>query len=203
MEQYDNRVDAYIGKSADFAQPILNYIREIIHEASPLITETIKWGCPSFDYKGPIVMMAAFKQHCGLNLWKASLMDDPDGVMKLNDENAGQFSRITSIADLPQKNVLIDFIKQGVALNEKGLKVPTKKTTGEKAELVVPDYFTAALDSNPQAKANFDGFSYSQKKEYLEWFIEAKSEATRDNRVKTSVEWISEGKSRNWKYQHK
>jgi uncharacterized protein YdeI (YjbR/CyaY-like superfamily) len=123
--------------------------------------------------------------------------------MKLNDENAGQFSRITSIADLPQKDVLIDFIKQGVALNEKGLKVPTKKTTGEKAELIVPDYFMAALDSNPQAKANFNGFSYSQKKEYLEWFIEAKSEATRDKRVQTSVEWISEGKSRNWKYQRK
>jgi uncharacterized protein YdeI (YjbR/CyaY-like superfamily) len=148
-------------------------------------------------------MMAAFKQHCGLNLWKASLMNDPDSVMKLNDENAGQFGRITSIADLPQKDVLIDFIKQGVALNEKGLKVPTKKTTVEKAELIVPDYFTAALDNNPHAKANFNGFSYSQKKEYLEWFIEAKSEATRDKRVETSVEWISEGKSRNWKYQRK
>jgi uncharacterized protein YdeI (YjbR/CyaY-like superfamily) len=130
-------------------------------------------------------------------------MDDPDGVMKLNDENAGQFSRITSIVDLPQKNVLIDFIKQGVALNEKGLKVPTKKATAEKAELIVPDYFTTALDNTPQAKVNFDGFSYSQKKEYLEWFIEAKSEVTRDKRVQTSVEWISEEKSRNWKYQRK
>jgi uncharacterized protein YdeI (YjbR/CyaY-like superfamily) len=203
MEQYDHRVDAYIGKAADFAQPVLNYIREVIHEASPLITETIKWGCPSFDYKGPIVMMAAFKQHCGLNLWKASLMNDPNRVMKLNDGNAGQFSRITSITDLPQKDILIDFIKQGVALNEKGLKVPTKKTTGEKEELIVPEYFTAALDNNPQAKVNFNGFSYSQKKEYLEWLIEAKSEATRDKRMETAVEWISEGKTRNWKYQRK
>jgi uncharacterized protein YdeI (YjbR/CyaY-like superfamily) len=203
MEQYDNRIDAYINKSADFAKPILTYIREIIHEASPFVTETIKWGCPSFDYKGPIVMMASFKQHCGLNLWKASLMNDPQGLMKLDDGNAGQFGRITNIADLPQKDALIDFIKQGVGLNEKGLKVSTKKASGEKEELTVPDYFTAALNDNPLAKSAFDRFSYSQKKEYLEWLTEAKSEATRDKRLETAIEWVSEGKTRHWKYQRK
>jgi uncharacterized protein YdeI (YjbR/CyaY-like superfamily) len=200
MEQYDSRVDAYIGKSADFAKPILTYLRQVIHETSPLITETIKWGCPSFDYKGPIIMLAAFKQHCGLNLWKASLIDDPQQIMRLNDESAGQFGRITNIADLPPKNILIDFIEQGVKLNEAGKKAPAPKATTEKTELVVPDYFAAVLNQHPQAKATFDGFSYSHKKEYLEWVIEAKTDATRDKRMQTAVEWLSEGKSRHWKY---
>ena len=200
MEQYDSRIDAYIDKSADFAKPVLTYLREVIHEAWPLVTETIKWGCPSFDYKGPIVMLAAFKQHCGLNLWKASLMDDPQQIMNLNDGNAGQFGRITGIADLPPKAVLIDFIQQSVKLNEAGKKVPAKKMPTEKAALVTPDYFVAALADNPKAKEHFEKFSPSQKREYITWFEEAKTEATRNKRLAEGIAWISEGKTRLWKY---
>jgi uncharacterized protein YdeI (YjbR/CyaY-like superfamily) len=200
MEQYDSRIDAYIEKSVDFAKPILTYLRQVIHEASPLITETIKWGCPSFDYKGPLVMLASFKQHCGLNLWKASLMHDPQQVMKLSDESAGQFGRITNIADLPPKDVLIDFIQQGVKLNEAGVKARANKTTSEKTELITPDYFVAILDQHPQAKSTFDNFSASQKKEYVNWFEEAKTEATREKRLTEGIAWIIEGKTRNWKY---
>jgi len=200
MEQYDSRVDAYIAKSPDFARSVLSYLRDVIHEASPLITETIKWGCPSFDYKGPIVMLASFKQHCGINFWKASLINDPQKIMKLADDSAGQFGRITNVADLPSKEVLIDFIQQAVAINEKGLKVPAKVAPAQKAELVIPDYLTAELQQNLQAKTVFDNFSYSQKKEYITWFEDAKSDATREKRLKEGLEWISEGKSRHWKY---
>ena len=64
----------------------------------------------------------------------------------------------------------------------------------------MPDYFAAALETNTQALATFQNFSPSNKREYLEWIVEAKTEATRQKRIETALEWMSEGKSRNWKY---
>ncbi len=203
MEQYDSRVDAYIGKSAEFAKPVLTYIRELVHEASPLIGETIKWGFPFFDYKGPICMMMAFKKHCAFGFWKADSLNDPNHVIKLGDEKAGSFGNILTIADLPAKETLIDFILQGIERNEKGVKfiIAKKKTPAEKSELVIPDYFLEFLSQNLAARNTFDNFSYSHKKEYVEWIIDAKTDATRQKRMETALEWIGEGKSRHWKYQ--
>nr|DAH99194.1 MAG TPA: bacteriocin [Caudoviricetes sp.] len=199
MEQYDNRVDLYINQSADFAKPILEYIREVVHEASPLITETVKWGMPFFDYKGPVCQMAAFKQHCAFGFWRWSLIS---GDLKpTEDASAGSFGRVMSIADLPAKEALMAYVLRGIELNEKGIKKASpKKAPSKKAELVIPDYFTDFLAAYPKAVQVFYDFSYSHKKEYVEWITEAKTEATRQKRMETAAEWIAEGKSRNWKY---
>jgi len=200
MEQYDPRVDAYIFKAAPFARPILEHIRKIVHEASPLITETIKWSCPFFDYKGPVCQMAAFKQHCAFGFWKATLLNDPDRLLNPGEEAAaGSFGRLNSLADLPGDEVLKQFIIQAIALNEAGEKL-AKKDPAEKPTLAIPDYFIEFLSASPAAIAAFNGFSNSHKKEYAEWISDAKSDATRQKRMETALEWISEGKSRNWKY---
>jgi uncharacterized protein YdeI (YjbR/CyaY-like superfamily) len=202
MEQYDSRVDAFIEKAADFAKPILEYIREIVHETSPLLTETVKWGFPFFDYKGPVCQMAAFKEHCSFGFWKATLLNDPYNALSIGDGSAGSFGRITKIEDLPSKEILQDFILQAIALNESGKKTPEaiKKASASKTELVIPEYFTEFLKAYPNASLNFDRFSYSHKKEYVEWIVDAKSEATRQKRMETAAEWLAEGKSRHWKY---
>jgi uncharacterized protein YdeI (YjbR/CyaY-like superfamily) len=200
MEQYDSRVDAYIARSAPFAKPVLVYIRQVVHEASPLITETIKWGCPFYDYKGPVCQMAAFKQHCAFGFWKASRLNDPHKKLKIGDQTAGSFSRLVSIDDLPSKEILTDFVLQAIARNESGIKVARKKPGTEKKELVIPEYFIMFLSASPKAREEFEKFSYSHKKEYAAWIVDAKSDATRQKRMETALEWISEGKSRNWKY---
>jgi hypothetical protein len=125
MEQYDARVDAYIGKSAAFAQPILKHVRQLIHEASPLITETIKWGSPFFEYNGNLCYMAAFKAHCAFGFWDIYALNDKHGVIKKGQEkeSRGNFGRILSITDLPKDDILKDLILQAVAVNEKGVKV--------------------------------------------------------------------------------
>ena len=74
MGKKDKRVDAYIAKSAPFAQPILNHLRELVHKACPDVEETIKWSFAFFDYKGPLFSMAAFKEHCAFGFWKAALL---------------------------------------------------------------------------------------------------------------------------------
>jgi len=198
MPTIDPRVDEYIAKSAEFAQPILIHLREVIHAACPEVKETIKWSMPNFDYHGIMCNMAAFKQHCAFGFWKAELLlADEDDKGK---EAMGQFGRITSVKDLPSKKVLTAYVKKAMKLNEAGVKVAKPKAAPR--ELVVPDYFIAALEANPAAYEVFNNFSTSAKREYCEWLTEAKTEATRDKRMAQAVEWIAEGKKRNWKYEN-
>ena len=199
MEKFDPRVDAYIAKAADYAQPILNHIRQLVHDTSPDVMETMKWSCPHFDHKGgPFVSMAAFKGHVGLGFWKSSLMDDPNGLFKA-DGSAGSIGKIRSVADLPADDVLKAYFKNAMALNDQGIKI-TKKVTAPKAELPVPDDLIAAFKINQAALQHFEQFSPSGKREYLEWLAEAKSETTRSKRLETMMEWVAEGKTRHWKY---
>ena len=205
MEQYDPRIDAYIEKSAPFAKPILEHIRKIVHEASPLITETVKWGMPFFDHKGPVCQMAAFKQHAAFGFWKASRLNDPNHLLNPGEETAaGSFGRINTVADLPADDVLKEFVLQAIQLNEAGekgtMRAAPKKAPTEKKALVTPDYLIAALNENPTARETFEKFSPSHKKEYVEWLLDAKTDATREKRLAQAIEMMTEGKSKNWKY---
>ncbi len=201
MANKDERVDAYIAKAAAFAQPILRELRATAHQAAPNLEETIKWSCPHFLYKGKILCsMAAFKQHCAFHIWHGGqVVDAKDNK---SDEAMGQFGRIASVKDLPSKKAIGGYLKKAMELIDSGAKRSyAEKPKPEKKELVIPDYFTAALKKNKKAQAAFEAFSYSNRKEYLEWITEAKTEETRHRRIATTLEWLAEGKSRNWKYE--
>ena len=204
METFNPAVDAYIAKSAAFAQPIIVHLRQLVHQACPEIQEGLKWSMPFFDYNGPVCQVAAFKEHMAFGFWKARLLADKHKVLKLDDEKsaAGSFGRITSLADLPPDEILIAYIKEAVQLNKDGVKVVAKpKPATEKKEITIPGDFLTELAKHPTAQAHFGKFSPSKQREYAEWFIEAKTEATKQKRIQQALEWISEGKSRNWKYQ--
>ncbi len=198
MPSTDKRIDAYIEKSAEFAQPVLIHLRKLIHKGCPDVTETLKWSMPSFEYKGILCGFAAFKQHATLMFWKQSLLES-DAFPK-NKTAMGSFGRITSLKDLPSDKVLLGLIHQAMELNEKGIKVP-KKPAPAKKEIVVPDDLKKALSKTKSAKLNFEKFSPSQKREYIEWITEARTDPTRDKRLATTIEWLAEGKRRNWKYE--
>jgi len=198
MPTVDPRIDAYIEKSADFAKPILTHIRKLVHKACPDIQETMKWSMPHFDHKGTVCNMGSFKEHCALGFWKQSLLEQD--AFPAEKTAMGSFGRIASIKDLPSDKVMIGLIRQAVELNEKGIKV-AKKPAAAKTELVVPDDLIQALSKNKVAKTAFEKFSYSHKKEYVQWIEEAKTEPTRNKRLATTVEWLTEGKSKNWKYE--
>ena len=202
MEKKEKVVDAYIDKSAAFAKPILNHIRELVHKTCPDVEEKMKWSFPHFDYKGEMMCsMAAFKEHAAFGFWKAPLMKDPVLAEMAKSEVAmGHLGRITSLKDLPADKKIVAWIKEAMALNDKGIKLPAKAKPAATKELEVPDYFIKALSKNKKAKQTFDGFSYSNKKEYVMWIIDAKTEDTRNKRMETSIEWLAEGKVRNWKY---
>ena len=193
---------SYIINSAEFARPILEHLRKLIHEACPDVEETIKWSFPHFEYKGVIFSMAAFKQHCVMVFWKAPLMKDPHHILNPTGEGAmGHMGKIRSLKDLPVDKILKEYFLEAIRLNEEGVKLPSKPKTEVKQSGAVPESLVKALDENPKAKAVFEMFSPSAKKEYIEWIAEAKTDATRDKRLANAMEWISEGKKRNWKYE--
>lgn len=207
MIRKDKAIDAYIAKSADFAKPILLHIRELVHKACPDVEEKMKWSFPHFDYKGEMMCsMAAFKQHAVMGFWKAALMKDASLIDNAKSEvSMGHLGRITSLKDLPSDKKITAWIKEAMQLTDKGVKLPArpKPTEKEKKQLEVPDYFVKALAKNKKAKQVFDNFAYSHRKEYLMWITEAKTEETRNKRMETALEWIAEGKGRNWKYERK
>jgi uncharacterized protein YdeI (YjbR/CyaY-like superfamily) len=199
MGTRDPRVDSYIAKSADFAKPILTHLRELVHAACPDVEETMKWSFPHFMHKGKMCSMASFKEHCAFGFWKGSLVLGKEFAS--DEKGAGQFGRITQLSDLPSKKVLIGHVKKAMELNEAGVKPPARAKPKQPAEdLVVPDDLATALKRNPKAKATFDNFRPSHKREYIEWLTDAKTEATRARRLETAIEWMAEGKPRNWKY---
>lgn len=195
----DKRIDNYIAKSADFAKPILNHLRKLIHTACPDVEEAIKWGFPHYDYNGIMCSTAAFKSHCAFNFWKASLMKDADLFTENNKSSMGHYGKISSLKDLPSDKIIIARIKEAMQLNDDGIKLP-ERNKAENKDVVVPDLFEKELKKNKQAATVFNNFSSSQKREYTDWISDAKTEETRNKRIATAVEWISEGKIRNWKY---
>lgn len=196
-------IDAYITKAQPFAQPILLHLRKLVHKACPNVEETIKWGMPFFDYKGPMSNMAAFKQHCSFGFWKASLMSDPLLLENAKAETAmGHLGKITSLKDLPKDKQIIAYISEAMQLNEDGKKVVKAKHAAPK-ELIIPDYITEAIHKIAQAFATFHAFAPSQKKEYVLWIDEAKTEATKMKRLAKAIETLAEGKPHNWQYMDK
>jgi uncharacterized protein YdeI (YjbR/CyaY-like superfamily) len=194
------RVDEYIHKSAAFAQPILTRIREIVHEAAPEIEEDIKWGMPAFMYKGIVSNLAAFKNHVSLGFWKGTLMKDPQGIFQDRERTQITAIRLALPEDIPAKHILAAYIREAVDLNERGVKLPRTGAKTRRKKLIVPDDLAAALNTNAKAATAFGDFSYTNRKEYLEWRTGAKREDTRARRLATAIEWMTEGKPRNWKY---
>ncbi len=198
MGTRDPRVDAYISKAPEFARPILEHIRAIVHAADPETVETLKWGHPTFTHGGIVCGMAAFKAHCAFHFWQGSLIVDRQGGPA--GQAMGQFGRVTRIADLPPKSVLKGYVKKAVQLREEGVKPPRPRRAPRPAP-VVPDDLAAGLRRNRAARDTFESFSPSQQREYVEWITEAKREDTRKSRLATAIEWLAEGRQRNWKYQ--
>ena len=202
MSKFNPQFDDYIAKSADFAKPIMEYLRQIIHETCPDVEEIIKWGNPHFDYKGDMMcILAGYKNHCSFSLYKAELMSDTKIIESVKaGQKMGYMEKIKSLSDLPAKETLVAYIKEAMVLNENGVK--KAKTVSEKPKVIeVPDYFSEVLTANPLVKEIFESKSSSFRKDYLVWITDAKTEATRQKRVEQSLEWIAEGKGRFWQYE--
>lgn len=196
----DARVDLYIDNAQDFAKPILEYLRALIHDNCPNCEETIKWGFPHFIYQDKILCaMSSFKAHAAFGFWLENEMQTMQPLIIEREKNSMfQLGKLKSIDDLPTQEILISAIQEAMALTESGAII--KKRKADTSEVVVPDDFQQRLDDTISAKSHFDQFSLAQRRDYVQWINEAKTDNTRSKRINTSIEWLSEGKDRNWKY---
>ena len=204
MGKKDKKVAAYIAKQQAFAKPVLKHLRKVVHAGCPEVEEAMKWSFPCFVYSGSILCsMAGFKEHCTFGFWCVTELRRK-GLIKPSGEKAmGQFGRVKKISDLPSEAKLIKLVKEAVKISATCKKSPAGKKPAAKKRIVVPAYFRKLLDKNKKAKKTFDEFSYTNKKDFIEWITEAKMEATRVKRIAISIKWLEEGKTRNWKYEKK
>lgn len=198
MGSRDTRVDRYLAEAPEFARPILVQLRELIHDTCPEVEETVKWRVPAFMYHGILCGVAAFKRHVAMGFWKSTLLVG-------NDKAATQaalerLGRLTALSDLPPRRMLVGYIREAMRLNAEGVKPPRRTAARAKPPLPVPPEFRQALARHRKARAAFEAFSPSHRREYIEWIAGAKREETRARRVRTAIEWLSERKPRNWKY---
>lgn len=206
MGALNPKVTEYISQSQPFAQPVLQHLRTLVHKVCPEVEEEMKWSFPNFTYKGKILCsLAAFKHHCSFGFWLAGAMTSMEPYKTPGAKGGsgmGDFGKLTSVKDLPSNKIITACIKEAMQLTDDGVvlkKAPVKAAT----ELPVPPDFEQMLSKNKKAKTIFQKFPPSHRKEYIQWITEAKTEATRQNRINTATEWIAEGKGRNWKYDRK
>ena len=196
MPTRDKRVDTYIENAPEFARPILTELRARVHAACPDVVETIKWRMPSYEYKGLLCGMAAFKKHAVFGFWKHELVvaDDSKANMAM-----GSFGKLVEIGQLPKKPAFARLVKKAMKLNDDGVQAVRNKTAKKKPITMHPA-LRKALAANPKARARFEEFSPSKQREYMEWISDAKADATRERRLGDAIQWIAQGKPRNWKY---
>jgi uncharacterized protein YdeI (YjbR/CyaY-like superfamily) len=191
----DPRIDAYIARAEPFARPILEKVRDRVHAVVPDIEEAMKWSHPTYLRNGKIVLgTAAFSRHASVHFWRGQELgfEAKSGAM-------GQLGKLASTDDLPAE---LDAMIAAAARLSTAAPAP-RKTTHEPrpAPEMHPD-FAAALARAPKASSVLDGFPPSARRDYLEWIADAKQDATRQKRIATAVEWLNEGKRRNWKYEN-
>ncbi len=201
MGQRTREVDDYIAGAPAYARPILKKLRDAFHAGCPAIEERLKWGMPSFEYKGLLGGMAAFRKYVTFGFWKSRLMEDFHRELTGDPRGGMMGARVETPADLPTKRVLVAYVKEAKRLNDEGIKEPKPARPKRTIRVVVPADLKKALASNKKAQGSFTAFPPSARREYVEWLDEAKRDETRQKRLKTAVEWLAQGKRRNWKYE--
>jgi uncharacterized protein YdeI (YjbR/CyaY-like superfamily) len=203
MKNSDPRIDSYIAKSAVFAKPILRRLRKVVHEACPDVEETLKWSMPAFVYRGKILCgIAAFKEHCTFGFWHQGMVAVLGAEGEKSDTAMGSFGRIASLDDLPSDRTMARYVRKAAELNESDEPARPRPARKPGAPLAVPKDLAEGLKKKKAAAATFEKMSPSHRKEYIEWITEAKRDETRQKRLTTTLEWLAEGKSRNWKYEN-
>ena len=198
MARRDPRIDEQIREAAPFARPIMTRLREAVHAGCPEVVETLKWSRPSFEHHGLLCGVAAFKAHCTFGFWKHALLVERGGAKAAAELEA--LGRISDVSELPSRATLVRYVKLAAKLNEDGVAAP-KARAKPKPPVAVPADLKRGLAGNARAKACFEGLSPSHRREYVEWITEAKQDATRQRRLATTLEWLAQGKTRNWKYE--
>lgn len=198
MASSDPRFDRHLQDAPEFARPLLHELRARVHAICPDVVESVKWRMPAFEFHGLLAGMAAFRAHCTFGFWKDRLLRSDAALAPLLD----RLGRMTSVRDLPSKAAFAKVMKAAMRLNVEGIGAPRRRAA-PRPELAVPPELVRALAASKRAKATFDAFAPSHRREYVQWIVEAKKDETRQRRIEQTIEWLAQGKHRNWQYERR
>lgn len=203
------KIDKYIADAPEYARPIMEKLRKAVHKGCPQAEEAIKWGCPYFMYQGKLFCgMAAFKKHVGFGFWNSKDMDDPEGLFESGTGKKASMcnAHFHAVKELPTQKVLVDYVKQSKKLTDAELSKskPAKKAAKKKVAVPkTPADLSSAFKTNKTAKSYFDSLAPSHRRDFLQWILDAKRDATREKRVNETVKLLKAKKTLHWKYQNK
>lgn len=197
MNEASENITAYIEKATPEFKEVMIALRSVLNNPNFDIKEDWKWGAPNFNNEGMICWLAHFRNHVGMNFFKGTLIKDKYNLFTHYREEKGnrqlKFSDINQI--IPEQ--IEYYIEEAIKLNQENIKVVKKEI-----DTSLPLDLETELNNNPKAKMFFESLAPSYKRDYIEWIEEAKREATRTKRLATTMEWLSEGKKKNWKYEN-
>lgn len=197
MNEANENITAYIEKATPEFKEVMIALRSILNHPKFEIKEDWKWNAPNFNNNGMICWLAFFKNHVGMNFFKGSLIKDKYNLFTHCGEEKGnrqlKFSDINQI--IPEQ--IEYYISQAVKLNQENIKIEKKVINTS-----LPLDLETELNNNPKANVFFESLAPSYKRDYIQWITDAKREATRNKRLATTIEWLSEGKKKNWKYEN-
>lgn len=181
-------IDQYIVSREEFARPILDHLRALIHSAVD-VEETLKWSMPHFMYNGKILIsIAAFKQHCALVI---PVLSQIETDIKIDRSAMGQFGRITTLKDLPSDARLKKIIKEAAKAIDAGKKPMGERKRTKAEPLEVPSDLNRSINKNVPAKKFFSTLSNGHRNEFIRWINEAKREETRVRRIEKAVAMLA------------
>lgn len=158
------------------------------------LVEELKWGCPCYTYQNKnIILIHVFKEYCAGLFFKGALLKDSKGILIRQTENVqgARQMRFTSVEQVAKRErALKAYIYEAIEVEERGLRVPFKKTE----QFSMPLEFEARLNENAALKKAFNSLTPGRQRGYLLYFSSAKQSKTRESRIDKYVPKILKGK---------
>lgn len=191
------QINLYIAELPEWQRKLLVRLRQLVHSTDEEVEETWKWNSPHFDHDGVMIGFAAFKNHVAVWFHKGALIKDPKKLFASDSKTEAKGIRGYKLkeGDAINEKGFVDLVAQAVKLNQSGVKLGDAKPL--KKALQIPAEFEQCLKTHEDVWKNWSKFSYSHKKEYIEWITEAKQEETRKRRIAKALEMIHEGLGKN------
>lgn len=194
-KQASEKISQYIESADVKKKEILQRLRDFLNRDDFGLTEDWKWHAPNFNSNGMVCWLAFFKSHVGLNFFKGSLIEDLHGLYdNASMDKGNRIIKYKTINEI-NENLLEYYIYEAIKHNKEGAKITSKKV-----EIEVPKDLAKALEKDIMAKDFFTNLAPGYKRDYIDWIISAKQEKTRLKRLETTLEWLGQGKKKNWRY---
>ena len=123
MTQYERHpgVDAYLDGLPDWQRDLCGRLRDLVHEADPVIEETIKRRVqPYFVLDGTVCALLAAKDHVNLFLYDGGIAPDPHGIITGGHGNATARTVAFHEGDPVPVGPLLELLRAIVADNRAG-----------------------------------------------------------------------------------